>query len=285
MTEAMTEDTQFTLAGGGSPLILVPTYVNGRGPYNFILDTGAALSLISSELASNLGIHSESEEKASGAGGDVQISLARVNSIDVGLARQENAQVGITNEFEQISAWLKAQVDGALGYSFMKDFRMTVDYQRNILLLLRASDNHDENSHDATAIPFALASAEPFIVLQAVVNGQGPFQFAVDTGAGRTVLTPALAERLNIGTTKEIKGAGAGGKIQLTQATVDSLSVGGATVRDHAVVVGAFINTISAAAETKLDGIIGHNFLNQFQVTIDYPQSRLTLRSLLNSKQ
>jgi predicted aspartyl protease len=276
MPQAMTEYTQFTLTGGGAPLILVPTYVNGRGPYNFILDTGAAHSLISSGLASNLGIHSESEEKAFGAGGAVQISLARVSSIAVGLARQENAQVAITNDLEQIGAGLKAQVDGDLGFSFMKDFRVTVDYQRNVLRLVRASDNHDENSHDATAVPFTLASAEPLIVVQAVVNGQGPFQFAVDTGAGRTVLTPELAERLNIEATKEVKGAGVGGKMPLTGATVDSLSLCSATVRDHAVVVGAFIDTISAAAGTKLDGIVGHNFLNQFQLTIDYPQNRLT---------
>ncbi len=277
MSQTMSEFTQFTLAAGGSPLIMVPTYVNGRGPYNFILDTGSAQTLISSGLASSLGVHSESEEKAFGAGGAVQISLACVDSIAVGSARQKNAQVAITNEFEQIGAALKAQVDGNLGFSFMKDSRLTVDYQRNVLRLARASDNHDENSHDTTTVPFTLASAEPLIVVQAVVNEQGPFQFALDTGAGRTVLTPELAERLNIGATKEIKGAGLGGKVQLTGATVDSLSLSGATVRDHDVVVGAFIHTISAAAGTKLEGIVGHNFLNQFLLTIDYPQNRLTL--------
>jgi predicted aspartyl protease len=277
MSQTMSEFMQFTLAAAGSPLIMVPTYVNGRGPYNFILDTGASMCLISPGLASSLGIHSNTEEKAFGAGGAVQISLAHVDSIAVGSVRQENAQIAITNELEQIGAALKAQVDGDLGFSFMKDFRVTVDYQRNVLRLARASDNHDENSHDATTIPFTLASAEPLIVVQAVVNEQGPFQFALDTGAGRTVLTPELAERLNIGATKEVKGAGLGGRMQLTGATVDSLSLSGATIRDHDVVVGAFIHTISAAAGTMLEGIVGHNFLNQFLLTIDYPQNRLTL--------
>jgi hypothetical protein len=89
------------------------------------------------------------------------IYLARVDSITVGSARQKNAQVAITNELKQIGAALKAQVDGDLGFSFMKDFRVTVDYPRNVLRLARASDNHDENSHDATTVPFTLASAEP----------------------------------------------------------------------------------------------------------------------------
>jgi predicted aspartyl protease len=277
MSQTVSEFTQFTVTAGRSSLIMVPTYVNGRGPYNFILDTGAAHTLISPGLASSLGVQSESEEKAFGAGGAVQISLARVDSIAVGSARQENAQVAITNELEQIGAALRAQVDGDLGFSFMKDFRVTVDYQRNVLRLARASDNHDENSHDATTVPFTLASADPLIVVQAVVNEQGPFQFALDTGAGRTVLTPELAERLNIGATKEVKGAGVGGEVQLTRATVDSLSLSGATVRNNDVVLGAFLHAISGAAGTELEGVVGNNFLNQFLLTIDYAQNRLTL--------
>jgi hypothetical protein len=35
MPQTMSDYTPFTLAAGGSPLILVPTHVNGRGPYNF----------------------------------------------------------------------------------------------------------------------------------------------------------------------------------------------------------------------------------------------------------
>jgi len=76
MSQTVSEFTQFTVTAGRSSLIMVPTYVNGRGPYNFILDTGAAHTLISPGLASSLGVQSESEEKAFGAGGAVQISLA-----------------------------------------------------------------------------------------------------------------------------------------------------------------------------------------------------------------
>ena len=59
--------------------------------------------------------HSNTEENASGAGGAVAISLAQVDSLAVGLALQENVPVAITTELDQISAKLKAQVDGDLG--------------------------------------------------------------------------------------------------------------------------------------------------------------------------
>ena len=47
---------KFRLAGGAQPLILLPTQVNGDGPFDFILDTGAGTSFLSSELAKKLNI-------------------------------------------------------------------------------------------------------------------------------------------------------------------------------------------------------------------------------------
>ena len=41
----------FRLAGGKQPLILLPVFVDGRGPYSFVLDTGAGPTLVSNELA------------------------------------------------------------------------------------------------------------------------------------------------------------------------------------------------------------------------------------------
>jgi len=53
--------------------------------------------------------------------------------------------------------------------------------------------------------------------------------------------------------------------------------VGTAAVHDHAIGAGEFLEMLSAAVGTRLDGIIGHNFLNQFKVTINYPCDTLEL--------
>ena len=47
---------RFRLAGGAQPLILLPVQVNDRGPFDFILDTGAGTSLLSTELAKDLNL-------------------------------------------------------------------------------------------------------------------------------------------------------------------------------------------------------------------------------------
>lgn len=121
-----------------------------------------------------------------------------------------------------------------------------------------------------------LTQSDPFILLEAFVNGQGPFPFTVDTAAGRSVMGPELADRLNVRAEKACVGAGVGGQIPLSRSRLDSLTVGDASVRNHAVVIGGFIDAISTAAGAKTDGIIGNNTLSQFHLTLDYPQSRLS---------
>ena len=62
--QASAKETPFQLIGAAAKaLVLVPSHVNNTGPYNFLLDSGATHCLISPELASNLGIQSESEEE------------------------------------------------------------------------------------------------------------------------------------------------------------------------------------------------------------------------------
>jgi len=283
MSQIIPEELQFSLAGGRNPLILLPVYVEEKGPFQFILDTGASLCLISSELASTLGIQAESEKQARGAGGEIKVGLGHVRSMEAGPARQENVQVAITNEVERFGAAIQTKVDGNLGFNFLKHFRLTLDYRRNALRFRPSLYSQEANGLHPGAVGFTLGTgSKPLILLQALVDGHGPFQFALDTGASLTVLAPETARGLNLLESEACMGAGAGGKMQMTLAKVNSLTVGDVTVYDLNIVIGAFLEMIGAAVGTKLDGIVGYNFLNQCQVTIDYPQRQLELTLIAN---
>src|SRR4029077_19874826 len=86
--------TKFRLAGGAQPLILIPVKVNGQGPFEFILDTGAGISLLSTELWQTLGVKVLGSKEGQSAGGAVSVSLAKVNSLAVASARLEDLDVG-----------------------------------------------------------------------------------------------------------------------------------------------------------------------------------------------
>src|SRR4051794_33406552 len=88
---------QFRLAGGAQPLILLPVRVNGEGPFQFILDTGAGISLLSSDLAKQLKVEIISTQEGQSAGGKVSVSLAKVDSLALGAAKIEEVDVGIVD--------------------------------------------------------------------------------------------------------------------------------------------------------------------------------------------
>ncbi len=126
-------------------------------------------------------------------------------------------------------------------------------------------------------VPCTLAKPDkPLIILETMVNDKGPFRFVLDTGAGGTILSPALAKELGIEPAKQdktSKATGAGGEVRLGK--VKSLRIGQARVERLDVAVMDLAG-ISKAIETDLDGIVGYNFLKRFRVTIDYRGQTVT---------
>lgn len=269
---ATSNKVQFHLAGGQNPLMIVPTSIDAKGPYQFILDTGASHCLLSPELSTTPGIQPASQKTAMGAGGSVTLAFAHVNSISVSSARQQDIQAAIINEIQRIAAAVQTRVDGVLGFSFLKDFVLTIDYKHSVLHLLFPSEyRKPANSDPSLFFKLASVSKSPILV-PTLVNGQGPFQFAPDTGASRTVLSSELTAKLAIAATDDGPLTRGGGQIKISAGKLNSLAVGNLVVRNHAVGVGDFLDMLSIAVGSKLDGIIGYNFLNQFRVTIDYPR-------------
>jgi hypothetical protein len=70
---------------------------------------------------------------------------------------------------------------------------------------------------------------------------------------------------------------GGGGRASGLSGRVGSAAVGLAEVGEMDVVVGPFLTPLSEVVGTKLDGILGFNFLEKFRVTLDYPATRLGL--------
>src|SRR5438876_2352002 len=119
---------KFRLVGGAQPLILLPVRVNDRGPFDFILDTGAGTTLLSSDLAKQLEAKVIGSKEGQSAGGKVSVSLAKVESLAVGETKLHDVDVGVV-DLAQIGKTVGAKIDGDLGYNFLKHFRVTIDYR------------------------------------------------------------------------------------------------------------------------------------------------------------
>src|SRR3984893_4475532 len=267
----------FRLAGDAQPLILLPVRVNDRGPFDFILDTGAGTSLLSSDLAKQLEVSVIGSKDGQSAGGKVSVSLAKLDSLAVGKRKLHDVDVGIV-DLAQIGNTIGAKIDGDLGYNFLKHFRVTIDYRD---CEIRFDDPKRVESFGRgakTELPIRLASpSKPLILVDVHANGRGPFQFAIDTGTSTTAIAPELAKQLGVSSSPIGVGTTAGAGVDVTAGTLKSFHVGGAKIDNMTVVVADFFTMLSNAIGVKLDGIIGYNFLRNFHVAIDYPGATLSL--------
>ena len=120
------------------------------------------------------------------------------------------------------------------------------------------------------------------ITVSVEVNGIAA-TFILDTGAQRSVVTQAAAQRLGlardqwVGTTMR----GVGGIESRPNADPRSLSLGGVPLvrrtlsRDTSLTVGVLPRT--QAGNLVIDGLLGRDFLSLFDLDVDVPDHRLTL--------
>jgi predicted aspartyl protease len=262
------------LAGGTQPLVLAPTFVNESGPYDFILDTGAGLCLIAPELAAELGIAATGTKNGQGAAGAVTLGIGAAKSIAVGPASVAGLELGITSELQRMASVVGSPIHGALGFPFLRNFRVVVDYRNGTLELGESGEYATENP-----VPFQLASVQkPLILVPAWLNGRGPYQLALDTGASTTVISSETARELGLTGAPMPGVTGGGGQLLASAAKLDSIKVGSAAAADLTVVILDALRPLSEAVGKRLDGILGYNFLQAYRVTIDYPRETITLR-------
>jgi predicted aspartyl protease len=126
-------EVDFELAGPGGAALVVPVFINGEGPFDFVLDTGATFTCVDDALAERLGLREQSGRVAIGAGvgGAGRVRLVRMDSMRVGAASAQ-AITACVIDLKALES-IGAGVHGLVGLNFLKSFRVTLDFQRNVV--------------------------------------------------------------------------------------------------------------------------------------------------------
>ncbi|MHA2199268.1 MAG: retropepsin-like aspartic protease, partial [Candidatus Thorarchaeota archaeon] len=198
-------------------LVKVPVSVNGEGPFKFDLDTGASTTTLSKQLVENLNILTRDGDRpeARGIGGGIPTKYADV-AISVGSLEFERDEVYVLDLDAIIGC---GNHGGVLGYTTLKNCTMSLSYARRLFKLSRGNSQLDLNWS-----PFEYINKSHLVGVPVHINGQGPYDFVLDTGAGNSCVTPKLADELGL-EAKAVHGVarGVGGDIPLKLAAADSL--------------------------------------------------------------
>ncbi len=247
-------------------LIFTQLTINGRGPYNFAVDTGATQTVISEKLVAEIGLQPITSTVVYGIGGagKVDTKLYGVKEIAVGDVKIKNTPVGTFND-----PLVSQLADGILGTAALSDFIITVNYPANQLELSR---KRLPVTAGAEVLPAWYFSNLLLVPLN--VNGkQG--NFIVDTGAVTTVLSHNMAAQLGInqntpGAKVDLGIAGVGGFEGIVLKVPNVTFKTARNTETFPQVVAIDLKQISKMIGTEVAGVAGYDFFSEYKVTLDY---------------
>jgi predicted aspartyl protease len=163
-------------------LVVVPVLVNGRGPYSFVIDTGATGSAIDPALADELKLEPVRRVEVVTARGSV---LAPVAEVDLVLGTYRFTGVSITRmELSVPSA--RHPIRGVLGQDVLSKVTLTIDYETRRLVLSRDGPCRGGDAR----LPFTRVHDRPLLPVQVTTPGRtrDPMRMVLDSAAEVTVL-------------------------------------------------------------------------------------------------
>jgi predicted aspartyl protease len=130
-------EVAFELAGPGGVALIVPVYLNGAGPFQLVLDTGATITCVDDGIAQRLELPERRGQIGYGAGVGAtgRVRLVGLDSIRVGGAVATDITACVL-DLAQLKA-VSPRVDGLLGLNFLRAYRVTLDFERSVLMLQR----------------------------------------------------------------------------------------------------------------------------------------------------
>ena len=123
----------------------VPVMINGQGPFDFVVDTGADRTVISEELAKQLNLPQSGTATLHAMGGSAKVKLVSIKTVQVS-----------TNIAKRVEAAALPRrnvgADGLLGIDSLKNQRIVMNFQSNTMRVEPASVPEEAVPEDSDLI-------------------------------------------------------------------------------------------------------------------------------------
>jgi predicted aspartyl protease/tetratricopeptide (TPR) repeat protein len=253
---------------------VVDGFIDGKKA-GILLDTGAAISLITKSSAQKLGIGTwMTGQRVMGFGGDSRIELATIGELRIGDAARKNLRVRVAGEHPI------GGVDFILGQDFFKLVDLELDYSERTARLFQPVDCGDAPLAywDRNALQLPMQDVD-HVLVPVTVNGREATAM-IDSGAAASLVIRQFAEKLGItpntpGVVPASCSSGLGADVVKNWiAHFDTVSLGGETIRDARLRITDFPDEWAYSRE-RFDMVLGTDFLRAHRVYISRYQHKV----------
>jgi hypothetical protein len=256
--------------------IVVPVRINGRGPFHFMLDTGATRTVLSDSVLADLGLSANPDRPLTviGVSGSLQVASVHIESIDAGELHFRELDLPV------LGGPILAGLDGILGMDGLEGLRLSEDFIHDRTSIIRSTGRRTSFPYSVVPVQFL---SQRLLVADAYV-GNVRARAIIDTGGPGSIGNLALLAALTHGPDAHKRGL----QVPVLDATqalqqgvlarVPTLRLGAADIERLDVAFGDFHVFRSWGLQSQPAILIGMDVLGTFaELAIDYRRRELLL--------
>jgi len=257
-----------------SERMTVPVDIGGRGPYNFVVDTGAERTVIASELAGRLGLNAGRTS--------VVHSMTEVSRIrTVVIPELTIGGKSIRGIHAPALSQVNLGAEGMLGVDSLQSQRVSFDFNRREMSITPSRRREEAWPKDVIVITGRKRFGH-LVLVDASVDGQKVWVI-IDTGSQVTIANDALRDRLarrgRLGATTPVEMLSVtGGRLTVDQTKVNLIRIGGVDIVDMPIAF-ADVHPFHKLKLTKRPALLlGMDALKLFQrVSVDFANRKVKM--------
>ncbi|MFC5285049.1 aspartyl protease family protein [Pedobacter alpinus] len=272
-------------------LIILPMYINNKGPFNFVLDTGVGSVIITNpSLKDSLNLQYLRKIEINGLGEQEKIIAYSTPFLDlkIGNAMFKSATVVVlADDVFNLSGYAGLPIDGLIGHDFFNSFLVQVNYESNVLKISKKRTS--KLLKKGTKIPIEIKEKKPYLNAT-VKTDQGeklPLNLLIDTGSGHPIVLETygnksfpLPEKFVIANL----GVGLAGNIRGFNGRIKELKLGKFSFDDIVASFPYYEDVASKVTNNSRNGSLGNPIFRRFNVLFDYEHKSIYLKRLANYK-
>jgi predicted aspartyl protease len=180
------------IVGAGAPLnrLTVPVHVEGQGPFDFLVDTAAARSVLSIELARRLRLPFSRTARLHGIAGVEFAETVTVAELGIGGLRSRDLE-------PLVLPWHRLEIDGVLGLDVLAERCVVLDFGGRTLTVTPSRwERPGASAQRGEATVKGLSRLGQLTFVDCRIDGARVYAF-IDSGASWSVGNEALAEAIH----------------------------------------------------------------------------------------
>lgn len=270
-------------------LIVIPVYINGKGPYDFVLDTGVGPLIITEpSIIDSLNFAKMRKIKVSGLGLEtVEAFVSQNISARIGRAEVQHIPTAILKEdLFNLSGHLGTKIYGLMGFNFFNSFIVDIRYAESRIIF---SQPDAKIKYKGSKIPILIENLKPYVYAEvdAPDSGKIKAKLLMDTGASHALSMEMFNGEMFPLPYSKIKanlGMSLSGQIKGYLGRIKEFSIGEFDFKD---VVSGFpdYEVISQKVDLKSrNGNLGADLLRKFNIQFNYREGFMYVRPNSNFK-